>query len=290
MKYIVTHPGGTHRDDLLAVSLGLAFNPGVDVFRRDPTPEEIQDPQVLVLDVGGLHSAACNSFDHHQLPREHEATCAFKMYAEAYGIWNQLSELYPWAVNVPVLDSKGPTALANKYGYKDFSGIVGLYDNPIEGLLLDEMKATSRIVSGTCLHIALSRVGNTILAGLNAFKTRMSELTAQAKVEEIEFVEVLLLPDLPDPTQHSHIFKNHWEIANDAGGVIRMSICKDDRGPGWAIYRFNDDPMIDMQLIKDEPGVTFVHAGGFIAKTAAMSLDQAKILAGKCVKKHDPNA
>lgn len=78
---IITHAGQAHRDDFLSVCLALAYLarcgqkalPSVE--RRNPTAEDLQDPDVMVLDVGGELSVAKNNFDHHQLaPEEGECT------------------------------------------------------------------------------------------------------------------------------------------------------------------------------------------------------------------------
>ena len=67
---IVTHPGGAHKDDLLAVCVLAALH-GCPIVRREPTPEELDDPQVAVVDIGGIHDPARSNFDHHHFPREH---------------------------------------------------------------------------------------------------------------------------------------------------------------------------------------------------------------------------
>ena len=42
IRYILTHPGGAHKDELLAVCVLIAKY-GVDVVRREPTQEELRD-------------------------------------------------------------------------------------------------------------------------------------------------------------------------------------------------------------------------------------------------------
>jgi hypothetical protein len=43
VRTILTHPGGAHKDDLLAVCV-LAATPGAPVERRDPTPDDNSSP------------------------------------------------------------------------------------------------------------------------------------------------------------------------------------------------------------------------------------------------------
>ena len=65
LKLIVTHPGIFHADDVMAVAYLLSLV-SVPVVRRAPTPEELADPQVACVDVGGQFDAKLSNFDHHQ--------------------------------------------------------------------------------------------------------------------------------------------------------------------------------------------------------------------------------
>ena len=67
---IVTHPGGSHKDDLLAACV-LASLHGCPIVRREPTQADLDDPEVAVVDIGGVHDPARSNFDHHHFPREH---------------------------------------------------------------------------------------------------------------------------------------------------------------------------------------------------------------------------
>ena len=65
---------------------------------------------------------------------------------------------------------------------------------------------------------------------------------------------------------------------------VAFTVIPDDRGDGWTLYRFNDHPRVDFNLIKGNEGVVFVHKNGFIAKTKAMSQEEAIKLALKGVR------
>ena len=83
---IVTHPGGAHKDDFLACAVLLSKFP-VSIFRRDPTEDELADPQIAVVDVGHRHEPDLNNFDHHQFPREMEPTCSLSLVLQKMGIY-----------------------------------------------------------------------------------------------------------------------------------------------------------------------------------------------------------
>ena len=61
---ILTHPGGSHKDEFLACSVLLADNP-VPIIRREPGDDDLADPSIAVVDVGGSHEPGLGNFDHH---------------------------------------------------------------------------------------------------------------------------------------------------------------------------------------------------------------------------------
>jgi uncharacterized UPF0160 family protein len=65
---IITHPGLFHADDVCAVAwLRFWTSPReLPVERRNPAPEELADPSVAVVDVGGQNEPSLRNFDHHQ--------------------------------------------------------------------------------------------------------------------------------------------------------------------------------------------------------------------------------
>lgn len=65
LKLIVVHPGIFHADDIMAVAYLLSLV-SVPVVRRNPTPEELADPQVACVDVGGQNAPELSNYDHHQ--------------------------------------------------------------------------------------------------------------------------------------------------------------------------------------------------------------------------------
>jgi hypothetical protein len=67
MKKIIVHDGILHADDVLSVALIHRFLGVVEVERkRTITPEEIDDPDVWVVDVGRQYAPERSCFDHHQ--------------------------------------------------------------------------------------------------------------------------------------------------------------------------------------------------------------------------------
>ena len=67
-KKIITHSGVFHADELLAIAMIRAITKqSLPVERvRVVSDEDINDPTVIVLDVGGQLDSSLNNFDHHQ--------------------------------------------------------------------------------------------------------------------------------------------------------------------------------------------------------------------------------
>src|SRR3990167_8790927 len=112
---IVTHPGGSHKDDLLAVCVLAALH-GCPVVRREPTPAELDDPEVAIVDIGGVHDAARMNFDHHHFPREHAPTCALSLVLAHLGLYEDALQFCDWLEPAEWFDSRGPNRTAEWLG------------------------------------------------------------------------------------------------------------------------------------------------------------------------------
>ena len=105
---IITHAGHAHLDDLMACAIALTDRTwgvlesgraatveaaladaceGVVIERRDPTEDELANPRVLVLDVGGHYRPDLGNFDHHQFPKGTKES-AMSIFAASIGLPN----------------------------------------------------------------------------------------------------------------------------------------------------------------------------------------------------------
>ena len=68
IEKIITHPGILHADDATATEIvRMAFSSyNIPIERKNPTQEELDSPNVIVLDVGGQYCPSKYNFDHHQ--------------------------------------------------------------------------------------------------------------------------------------------------------------------------------------------------------------------------------
>lgn len=268
IDYILIHPGNFHTDDALCVGMASHITGVAQVYRREPTKEELEDVRVLVLDVGGKHEPHLNNFDHHQLPKDNE-NCAFVLYCQHVGVAELLEKHTSWFKMVSYIDTQGPDKAAK---------------------LLELPKWPKELVSP-------------ILTGLMGIMAKYNNdrLPRRYVMMLTEIVENILeyAQDKRDSTQRIKEMVKHVSVNNVAGMLydyqnpvglneyrntllkehnlnVGFVIMRDDRGPGWVLYRYDDDKRIDFSKLKDHEDIHFAHANGFIAKTnEGISMDEA---------------
>jgi hypothetical protein len=274
MKYIVTHPGPAHRDDLMAVCFALVIEGVMPIFRREPTEAELNDPEVLVLDVGERHEPELNNFDHHQLPRDHEPECALSLYCKERGLHEMLS-LRKWYRTTVLIDSKGPYETAKQLGLPRFPFELS---SPIEAMVLEKFEQVESITSNNMDFAGLVLIGQSTLDFAKRAKAEYDEALSSVQVLDIEGVVQILLWECETPKQAQVVRDDHYPDA-------AISLSYDDRGEGWSLYRFNDHPNVDFSLLEGDPAVSFAHKGGLIAKThKRVSYEKLLALCGKALR------
>jgi len=270
---IITHPGGAHRDDFMAACIALAHAPDdVPIFREEPTAALLDDPYCLVLDVGERHEPELLNFDHHQLARDAEPACALSMLVDFLGLTAAFETLAPYKTTI-VMDSKGPMAVAKSLGLEKLPPELL---SPIEGALLDVFGEF--IVVPRWLRTAMRVLGERHIKFATDKLAQLQWLRTNVQLINVDHPNgVGTVPVLAINSQNTTgLFEVRDE--NPMWQAAPISISRDDRGPGWALYRFDDDPRVDFSRIDGHKDVVFAHQGGFIAKTVELPLEQALIL------------
>jgi hypothetical protein len=275
----VTHPGDAHLDDFLSACVFFALGGG-RVERREPTSHELTDPEVVVLDVGGLHDPAMTNFDHHQFPRDAEAECALSLYVrEMHWAGASVLEAFsdqPWFDTLRVMDSKGPSQLATKLGTT--TDVVFALLSPVERILVDRFGQLAEVVHSGNLGQMMTEIGNCLLNDAAIQLRRVKALNDECELVEVHGVSGYVLHS--SDTTGTGTWRKRF-----APGTA-FSVVHDNRGPGWALYRYDDDKRINFSQLAGNELVAFCHRGGFMTKTLTrdkVSLGAALHLVGEAV-------
>ena len=251
---IVTHSGDAHRDEFLACCLALFLHNDITpIFRRNPTEGELNDSRVLVLDVGMRHEPKLNNFDHHQRGRDESPECALSLYAHHCG-YSGMFSYQQWYETTKQLDVRGPFAYAKANGMEAFPFQLM---SPVEDALLQLFENVEEVPHQMRKLMAI--IGQQILENAAKFFGAVNSIGLLAVSMEVDGLPGLLLPS--DDTTGMQDYRDHHRP--DAA----FSVCYDNRGDGWTLYRFNDHPALDFSKLNGLPDIQFAHPGGFIAKT-----------------------
>lgn len=277
---ILTHPGGAHKDDFLAVCV-LAAEHAAPIVRREPTDADLDDPGVAVVDVGGRHEPARANFDHHHFDRAHPPTCALSLVLDHLGLYAEAKALCDWLEPAEHFDSRGPKKTAEWLGVPRRA--IAQLHSPIDVTFLRRFAATSALAPGDTLYEAMRFVGEDLLDYLRTARSRLAEVRTHverwtlpmASSTGSEDVQVVFLPrdsgvlDEPSSALASYV------RAEKLTDVVVALVYPDRRGEGYGISRYEDHPALDFTRVASEPDVHFAHASGFVCKTSAT--DEARL-------------
>ena len=275
LKLILTHPGGAHKDELLACSL-LAAVHRVPIVRREPTEADLADTGIAVVDVGGEHAPERNNFDHHQFPADHPPVCALSLVLQHLGVYEDARQFCDWLEPAEWFDTRGPNTTAKWLGVERET--LNKLSSPIDVTILRRFAKAKRLEPGEPLWEILSYIGQDLLDYLRELRSRLDFVAQNAEIWSIGDHEILFLPRTePIPDEPSSGIARYLESIGKSSSIAAL-VYPDRRGTGYGLSRHNDDPRYDFTRIEKEPDVHFAHARGFVAKTSAAEIDRIKEL------------
>jgi hypothetical protein len=278
---ILTHPGGAHKDEFLACSVLLAVHP-TPILRREPSPADLANTTMAVVDVGLSHDPALNNFDHHQLPRDHVPTCALSLVLRHLGLYEDTRAFCEWLEPAEWFDCRGPMDTARWLGVD--RDIVGKLNSPIDGTLLRRFAQAARLAAGDPLWEIMRMIGEDLLGYVRSVRERLDFIGAHAEIWTLETVpgspSVLFLPRTePLPGDPSAGIERYVE-SQGLGNRVLALIAPDRRSGGYGLTRHRDSQRLDFTRIAGEADVHFAHARGFVAKTSATDPQRLRELVG----------
>ncbi|MCB9877932.1 MAG: MYG1 family protein [Planctomycetes bacterium] len=281
---IVTHPGGAHKDDLLACSVLAALH-GCPIERRDPTPEDLADAATATVDIGGSHDAACSNFDHHHFPREHPPTCALSLVLQALDLYDDARLFCDWLEPAEWFDSRGPKRTAEWLGVPRRA--VSQLNSPIDATLLRRFAAAKLHQPGETVYDYLRLVGQDLLDYLRTVRHQLAFVTDHGERWSVTAgpttIETVFLPRSEQSLEEPSAGVAHWIRKQGLDGVVGAMIYPDRRGPGYGMQRYEDDARLDFTRLAGEPDVHFAHASGFVCKTSAQAPERLRELLARAV-------
>jgi hypothetical protein len=278
---ILTHPGGAHKDEFLACSVLLAVHP-TPILRREPSPADLADATMAVIDVGLSHDPALNNFDHHQLPRDYVPTCALSLVLRHLGLYEDTRSFCEWLEPAEWFDCRGPMDTARWLGVD--RDIVGKLNSPIDGTLLRRFAQATRLGPGDPLWEIMRMIGEDLLGYVRSVRERLDFIGTHAEIWTLESVSgapsVLFLPRTePLPGDPSAGVERYVE-SQGLGNRVLALISPDRRSGGYGLTRHRDSQRLDFTRIAGEADVHFAHARGFVAKTSATDPQRLRELVG----------
>jgi hypothetical protein len=276
---ILTHPGGSHKDEFLACCLLIAKH-GAPVVRREPTPDDLVDPAVAVVDVGGEHTPELGNFDHHQFPKDHPPVCALSLVLQQLGVYDDARAFCDWLEPTEWLDTRGPVDTSRWLGIG--RDTLAKLNSPVDVTLLRRFAMVSELNPGDPLWEIMRWIGADLLDYLKNLRERLDYIARVGEFWEIDSpkgpFQVLFMPRTePMPDEPSAGLGRFIEGHPDGKNVVGL-VYPDRRGGGFGLSRHNDHPGLDFTRIQDCDDVHFAHARGFVAKTSATDPERLRVL------------
>jgi hypothetical protein len=246
MNYIVTHDGQAHQDELFAVAM-LVAKYNIPYYRRDPTPDELENPEVCVVDVGGQYDPAKCNFDHHQ---DKKLPASIIMVAKFLGIKN-----LNWMGLVSIQDLNGAQDAADTVGVSldDYWSIKG----PLTSVALFEFsRGGNQPFSPNLIY----SIGQGILSQDRIMKRR--EDTFDKCVETKMVNDVLLVIIEKTTEKNSTAGLSDW-VKRRFNTDNYISVSPSQRG-GYSIACIGKHN-VNCSILEGSHGVTFIHGSGFLA-------------------------
>ena len=267
IQFIVTHPGGAHKDDFLACCL-LAHLHGVPIERREPTESDLADPLICVVDVGGDHNPDLNNFDHHQFPRDADPLCALSLVLQHLGLYEDALSFCAWLRPAEWLDTLGPNQAAKLMGIPRTA--LGALNSPVDITLLHRFANAKELNQQSPIYQVMCMVGEDIVNYLKTLRERLNYLKLHAEYWTIETdgkpIQAMFL-EKTDTIANDPSFGIYTFIESEGKqGQVHALVYPDRRGDGYGMTRYNDNQRLNFSQIEAESEVRFAHKKGFVAK------------------------
>ncbi|MEO0794452.1 MAG: MYG1 family protein [Verrucomicrobiota bacterium] len=279
LEKIITHPGGSHRDEFLACCL-LIGECSVPIERRDPSVEELADPRIAVVDIGHQHDPELSNFDHHQFPRDSTPTCALSLVLQKLELYEPARQFCDWLESTEHFDCRGAKETGEWIGVTPEQ--MRRLDSPIDPTILRLFARQERHQPGEPLWEIMRSMGEEWSSYVRGMAEQVKFLADRGELWTLDqngqSFEVFAILDRNAPLGDAASGVGfHLKAIGKDESVVAIAY-PDNRSQGHGLRRFNDHPSMEFTQLEEEPDVHFTHKRGFIAKTSAESPERLQEL------------
>lgn len=238
---IITHEGRGHRNDFLACCWLLYdlrdSDPVID--RRQPTTEDLEDPQVVVVDVGGRFEPEKNNFDHHQDKASLDSPLAMVIQRSS-PLYVEALRAIPWLSAADAQDARGLRAAAWELGVPPKTYVQMI--SPLETVAVDVFSALSYIHQGSPLWWMMLKTGEQIHREVEShvvLTEQIDRLAEENPPVEIEGLRVWWLDTDEELTRRVSSFHSCRHKFNQKVDDLRVDVSVTPYSRNrWSIFRF----------------------------------------------------
>lgn len=278
---IVTHNGNAHADEFLAVCLALAVHGMVPVERtREPAPEDLANPQVMVFDIGQRYEPESSNFDHHH---DTSLPSTLQLAAKALGLHETLST-QGWYSVIDYADCKGPQKVGEVFGIGKSDVIA--FDNPIATALIAQFGRCEGAVPPEFLT-QMKSIGEDIIRRNQRYADDYKKAPS-LPIQEVDGVRYIV------NDQNLGYALEDYACQHGVDVLVRSDDGRrSGKEGGWGFKRVLDSKHIDFTRLREHPDFvrknSFVHGTGFMARTTNPDCDIADVIshAHKRVLRYD---
>lgn len=278
---IVTHNGNAHADEFLAVCLALAVHGIVPVERtRKPAREDLENPEVMVFDIGQRYEPASSNFDHHH---DTSLPSTLQLAAKALGLHEALST-QGWYSVIDYADCKGPQKVGAVFGIGKSDVIA--FDNPIATAMISQFGRFDGEVSPEFLTLMQS-IGTDIIRRTQRYADDYKK-APNLPIHEVDGVRYIV------NDQNLGYALEDYACQHGVDVLVRPDDGRrSGKEGGWGFKRVLDSTHVDFTRLRNHPDFvrenSFVHGTGFMARTTNSDCDIAEIIrqAHKRVARYD---
>ena len=237
--------------------------------------EDVANPSIAVVDVGGEHEPLRMNFDHHQFPADYEPTCALSLVLRHLGLYEEARQYCDWLETSEWLDTRGAVKTAKWLGIE--RSAMAKLNSPVDITLLRRFAKQDKHEAGQPVYEVMRMIGEDMVSFLKGMRERMKEIEKQSEIWVIDDkFKVMFIPRVEPMVGEPSAGLGRYIEGNEPDCVAM--VYPDRRGTGYGLSRYNDDLRLDFTRVDSCDDVHFAHKSGFMAKSSATTPERLREL------------